>query len=1017
MDWGSFYRAPIGVNENYSSQFEYTAFVIQAAEDDTVVTVTGASTASAQCSAGSLTALDQGQSCLVPGVNLGASVTAAGGKPVQVHLLTGDVNSSYEYDAFTLVPRSKWGPSYYSPVGTTASFPAQIIIYNPGQGASGTGQLDVRCVFGNGTGINRNNIAANDTASVEVPANYGARCYAKNGDSDGAAFLPTAQFFAISVVDSAYEGTGGGESYDWGFTLIPDELLSPQALVGLGLGQDPTKPLTDNGSPVWVTAVCPTGVTAAYIYADVNGDGVADLVDLNGDLDSNDGSEPTSNNGILVSPLQSLRIFNPGTNPYRNQTGMRVWSLSGANGNGTPQCSLAVAWGEDPSSITAGSPGFDVGTTVRSLKSFTVNKSVSLASDNDGNGAITPGDVVTYTIEVKNTGLAPISGVVVSDTLPAQAVYVANSTRYSAPSGSGTIADAGASAFPLDEGGWSFSGTLQGIRFSPPTPGQTLKVVFRAAIVNAQCGDVIVNTGYATALGTTLNDEERTRLTCPSTIEIIKQAFGGDGSTVFNFAMASDDPAFADAYESFSLTPPADSSTSFVARPLLPTYAYTVTEASPLPAGWAFERVTCVQSDAGTSSWDIAGNRVVIDLGQNSKVTCTYVNFRPQVRIRVTPDTAVNAVNTPHTFTAFVEGSKDGGSTWTGIQGVTVAWGESGPAAPDTGSCITNGSGSCPFQITSATAGLSTVTATAPSVSYQGTTFTNVTSNGSAQNSGPGEKTWVDLRIRIDPPTADNPLGLAHTFTVSVTQDLGNGLWVPVSDGTRPAVDISPQPAGFALVGDSCAGAGTVSGACTVVINSSVAQLYTANASVTATVVGQSISRSTQNDLANSAAGGSGPATKRYLEGNVTISKTVDESYTRTFTWTIEKTVSPEEIYIFDGDRASATYAVSVTKDAGNDTDYAIAGQVTFANTSSYPVILQAPVDRLANGIEISLQCGVTFPYTLNPGASFVCNYSQLLSRGLDTTNLVTVTSTSGTTFTGSAPVDFGDPTTVVNDS
>ncbi len=79
VDWGSLYRAPVGINENYSSQFEYTAFVIQAAEDDTVVTVTGASTPSAQCSAGSLTNLDQGQSCIVPGVNLGASVAAASG--------------------------------------------------------------------------------------------------------------------------------------------------------------------------------------------------------------------------------------------------------------------------------------------------------------------------------------------------------------------------------------------------------------------------------------------------------------------------------------------------------------------------------------------------------------------------------------------------------------------------------------------------------------------------------------------------------------------------------------------------------------------------------------------------------------------------------------------------------------------------------------------------------------------------------------------------------------------------
>ena len=60
-------------------------------------------------------------------------------------------------------------------------------------------------------------------------------------------------------------------------------------------------------------AGCASGST--YVYVDWNNDGTADLVDLNGDGDTTDTvdgiNESTSNNGIPVTQLQSVRLFEP----------------------------------------------------------------------------------------------------------------------------------------------------------------------------------------------------------------------------------------------------------------------------------------------------------------------------------------------------------------------------------------------------------------------------------------------------------------------------------------------------------------------------------------------------------------------------------------------------------------------------------------------------------------------------------------------------------------------------------
>ena len=110
-----------------------------------------------------------------------------------------------------------------------------------------------------------------------------------------------------------------------------------------------------------MTAACASGGT--YVYVDWNNDGTADLVDLNGDGDvRHRRHREARQNGILVTRLQSVRLFEPGADaePY-DQSGARVWSRTAirrAATAATPGCNLALAWGEDPANASAGRPAW-----------------------------------------------------------------------------------------------------------------------------------------------------------------------------------------------------------------------------------------------------------------------------------------------------------------------------------------------------------------------------------------------------------------------------------------------------------------------------------------------------------------------------------------------------------------------------------------------------------------------------------------------------------------------------------
>ena len=143
-----------------------------------------------------------------------------------------------------------------------------------------------------------------------------------------------------------------------------------------------------------------------------------------------------------------------------DQTGILVYTLD-------QNVKLAVAWGQDVLIAQPGSPGLDVGTSVPPMPEFTAGKDSALYTDNDGDGFITAGDVIQYTISIYNVSRLPVPNVIVKDVSPGEEgsliepdtdiAYVPNSTYVNGAkiddSSSGT-------AFPLDGAGYTISGNL-----------------------------------------------------------------------------------------------------------------------------------------------------------------------------------------------------------------------------------------------------------------------------------------------------------------------------------------------------------------------------------------------------------------------------------------------------------------------------------------------------------------------------------------------------------------------------
>jgi hypothetical protein len=147
------------------------------------------------------------------------------------------------------------------------------------------------------------------------------------------------------------------------------------------------------------------------------------------------------------------------------------------------------------------------------------------------------------------------------------------------------------------------------------------------------------------------------------------------------------------------------------------------------------------------------------------------------------------------------------------------------------------------------------------------------------------------------------------------------------------------------------------------------------------------------------------------------VSKTAATSFVREFSWDILKSVNPASWTLFKGDTGESEYTVAVTKKGYTDKNWQVSGAINISNNTPFNAEINSVKDVMNNTVT-TLDCAVTYPYTLSSGQSLVCSYSINHDNGSNGVNYAYV-ETTGTVLGGMASADvvFSNPSSVVNDS
>ncbi len=410
--FGTSFLIPVGTNTTPSVEsFSYSSLHIVASQNGTVVKVDKNGDGLDDLT----NTLNMGETLFVDGgVNVGATVSAT--KPIQVHELTGRINSSYQSRTFAIRPVEQWDTTYYAPVGTTtANNTHNVFLFN--QYAT-----NLTVLYSTRTATNSVTVPPKGNYKFAMPLNSGAKFYTTNNG----------RFYAVGCNDSGSTTAGNNQNFDWGYALLPAAALTPVVIVGWAPGSDDqngTAGPDQNGSPVWVT---PTKATTIY----VNYAGNYDI----GPLVAPNGHRYNTNYSLVAYQFQT--IFNPTT---RNMTGARIFTSDGTT--------FAAAWGEDANVASQGAPYLDAGTGIIPFPVPNIAKTSAMAVDQDGNGKLSWGDTLEYTIRVQNDGMLVLGNVLVLDALPPSLLYVTNSTTVNGTPVADNPVPPATSAFPLDEAG------------------------------------------------------------------------------------------------------------------------------------------------------------------------------------------------------------------------------------------------------------------------------------------------------------------------------------------------------------------------------------------------------------------------------------------------------------------------------------------------------------------------------------------------------------------------------------
>lgn len=375
--WDTSYIVPVGQNTGGGGvSLEIASLSVMAAYDNTIIRIDR----NADGTVDITDTLDEGETRYVDSyyggspvaVNEGATVRAS--RPVMVTLMTGNYQTSspgYEGRSFSLLPLSQYSTCYYMPAVPQENM--RVFFYNPNSSA---------------ITITRTT-AGGATSTINVAANAG-NYQDVNTSGLGFQYCASSPFTMLCMVDH------GSATSDWGFIPVPTANLTPKVLMSFGAGVDPTN--ASYGTLNYTQALVTVDDTT-YLYVDVDGDGFADNVSFNSDIDATDNTvsiggisydETTSSTGILLQSYQTLTIG--GTGGTLN--GATFWTRTAQNNGGTDGANIILVWGQNGGANAA--PNLDAGYTVPNIDPFISNSVVTRSSDSICTGSNIDSITVRY---------------------------------------------------------------------------------------------------------------------------------------------------------------------------------------------------------------------------------------------------------------------------------------------------------------------------------------------------------------------------------------------------------------------------------------------------------------------------------------------------------------------------------------------------------------------------------------------------------------------------------------------
>jgi len=333
---------------------------------------------------------------------------------------------------------------------------------------------------------------------------------------------------------------------------------------------------------------------------------------------------------------------------------------------------------------------------------------------------------------------------------------------------------------------------------------------------------------------------------------------------------------------------------------------------------------------------------------------------------------ATNQVGEEHTFTVTIRADHGDGAGFVAEAGVDVTASLDAASTAGTitgGSCLTDptdSAGQCTVTVDSNVTGVAIVNADA-TVTVEGVAI-DVSTTGYGFVVVDNTKTWVDAQISIA-TDATNEVGNAHTFTVTVEADYGDGAgFVPIAgvDVTAVLDDLSTQGS---ITGGSCLTDSTdAAGQCTVTVNSDVAGVAIVDASATVDVSGVFIDVATDGYGADVVEN-----TKTWVDAYITINppedtNTVGDPHTFTIAvfqddgrpasegdgvdgWTAAPDGTPVDVDLTDTDGSLNDVSSDTCASPGTSAGLCT---VTFTSPTAGTVIGHASVTFLVGGVSLS---------------------------------------------------------------